>query len=374
MHRIGINGLYIRWGINAGTETYFTNIIKPWYESEAHDCCFTLYCNQLPPWWDGEKEFFKTEVYPRALRLSGRFVLEQLVLPFFSFRKQNVLFSPGYIGSIAVGKKQIVTIHDGLAWRFPKEIGSRRSFYWKTLIPISAKIATRVIAVSRSTAQDVEKFCQVDMSKIVVIREAGSHLSKVAPNFHILDDFGLADKSYFHCVGFFKEIKNPRRILQAYKKYVESVPINKCKQLVLVGYARGKVGASILEEARSIPNTVVLGRVDDQELAAIYKGSAGLVFPSLYEGFGIPILEAQSFGCPVITSNISSMPEVAGDGAIFVNPFSIEEIYCAMRDITEGALDGVLVSGEKNLKRFSWDIASRETLELAKKIAAGGAV
>ena len=198
---------------------------------------------------------------------------------------------------------------------------------------------------------------------------SGAHLKDVASDVGILEEVGLAPKSYFHCVGFFKDIKNPWRILQAYRKYVKTSTSDECKQLVLVGRAQGKKGMSILEEARSIPNVVVAGRVDDQQLAAIYQGSAGLIFPSLYEGFGIPILEAQSFGCPVITSNVSSMPEVAGDGAVLVDPHSMEAIYRAMRDINNGVPADLVKQGKMNLSRFSWETSSHETLDLILKVA-----
>lgn len=367
MLQIGINGLYIKWGVNAGTETYFTNIVKPWYESEKRGLCFTLYCNQLPPWWDGEKKYFKVKVFPSAIRLSIRLFLEQLILPFTYFRKLDVLFSPGYVGSIMSRKLQIITIHDAFAWKFPSKIGWMRGLYWRVAIPLTAKRAARVIAVSKSTATDVANFCNVPLSKIAVVPEAGGHLKGIVPNNEVIKKLGLQPKSYFHCVGFFKEIKNPWRILEAYKKYTETCNHDKCKRLVLVGSADGEGGKEILAAARTIPNVVFAGRIDDHQLAAIYEGSAGLIFPSLYEGFGIPILEAQSFGCPVVTSDNSSMPEVAGEGAIFVDPYSVDAICNALYIISSTAQE-IIEKGKMNLMHFSWDTASKETLKLIREL------
>lgn len=369
---IGINGLYVKWGVNAGTETYFTNIVRPWYESTQQDWTFTLYCNQLPPWWNGNRAFFKAEVHHAASKLPGRFALEQLILPSTSFRHLGVLFSPGYICSLLACKQQIVTIHDGFAWHYPAEIGWLRSLYWRTFIPLSTKVAARVVAVSDSTANDVSQFCKVRRSKIKVIYEAGGHLEAVHPSREVLERLELRPHQYFHCVGFFKEIKNPWRILEAYKRYVGTTPANERKKLVLVGHAGGKSGQRILAAARSMPGVIIAGRISDEELAAIYKVSAGLVFPSLYEGFGIPILEAQSFGCPVVTSNISSMPEVAGDGALVVDPFSVEDISRAICDLGRAAPTGLGRVGTKNLERFSWQKASDETLTLIKQVALEG--
>jgi glycosyltransferase involved in cell wall biosynthesis len=369
VQKIGINGLFIKWGVNAGTETYITNIIRPWYELDLHGFCFTLYCNQLPPWWSGNKPFFRAEVYPAAKWLAGRIVLEQIFLPLTSFKKLDLLFNPGYVSSIFASTKQIVTIHDGFAWHHLSEIGRLRSLYWRTFIPASAKVASCVIAVSQSTADDVSRFCKIDHSKITVIYEAGGHLGALNPSPLILDRLGLCPSGYFHCVGFFKEIKNPWRILQGFKRYLEITPINERKKLVLVGHVGGRSGVKILSAARSIPGVTVAGRVSDDELVAIYEGSAGLIFPSLYEGFGIPILEAQSLGCPVVISNISSMPEVAGEAAIFVNPLNIEDISRAMLNLGGNNLNDLRQAGRKNFKRFSWQEASDKTLALIKRIA-----
>jgi len=139
--------------------------------------------------------------------------------------------------------------------------------------------------------------------------------------------------------------------------------------LVLVGHIGGKSGRRILAAASCIPGVMVAGRINDEELAAIYENSAGLIFPSLYEGFGIPILEAQSLGCPVVTASVSSMPEVAGDGAILVNRFNIEDISCAMVDLGRDTPSCLQQEGKKNIERFSWQKASDETLFLIKSIA-----
>ena len=371
MLQIGINGLHIKWGVNAGTETYLTNIIKPWYESRIRDLCFTLYCNQLPPWWIGEKAFFKAELHPLAATLPGRLFLEQIVLPLAAYRKLDLLFCPGYVGSIMFRKLQIITIHDGFAWRYPLEIGRMRGLYWRTAIPLSAKRAARLIAVSQSTADDVANFCQIPSSKISVILEAGEHLKEIVPNKDIFQELGISHKAYFHCVGIFKEVKNPWRLFEAYKEYIDTCSLTERKQLVLVGRCEGKRAKEILLAARDIPNVIIAGRIDDHQLAAIYEGSAGLIFPSLYEGFGIPILEAQSFDCPVITSNNSSMPEVGGEGVILVNPYCINSICRALHAISNGAAQALVEKGRNNLTRFSWKITSDQTLELIRDVASG---
>lgn len=109
-----------------------------------------------------------------------------------------------------------------------------------------------------------------------------------------------------------------------------------------------------------------LGRVPDDKLSALYSGAMALTFPSLFEGFGLPILEAQACGTPVITSNISSMPEVAGKGAILVDPYSEEAIVEALVQVEsrEGKVEGLVKAGFLNIKKFSWEKCANETLKV----------
>ena len=108
-----------------------------------------------------------------------------------------------------------------------------------------------------------------------------------------------------------------------------------------------------------------LGYVADEKLPALYSGAKALLFPSLFEGFGLPILEAQACGCPVLTSNTSSMPEVAGKGAIYVDPYNIDDIVKGMERLKrEGERGKLIKAGFENIKRFSWEKCARETLRV----------
>ncbi|NEQ45384.1 MAG: glycosyltransferase family 4 protein [Leptolyngbya sp. SIOISBB] len=367
MVHIGINGLHIKWGVNAGTETYLTNIILPWYREAAEGVKFTLLCLRPPDWWEGETSHFKLAELPFAAGLLGRIGVEQLLLPATIYRNFDVLFNPGYVGSVLGNTQQVITVHDQFAWLFPSEISRMRSLYWKTLIPITARRAASVIAVSQNTANDLVGFCKIDPTKISIIPEAGDHLQTSDEQTKILEELALVSREYFICVGCFKKIKNPWRILQAYEMYLSKTPKSLQKDLLLVGYAKSKQGEAILNTARSIPNVLCAGRVSDCDLAVLLKNSSGLIFTSLYEGFGIPILEAQSLGCPVITSDVSSMPEVAGEGAILVDPYSVEAICRALSQISLNFPEEIVQKGHENLLRFSWVNASQDTLDLLLK-------
>ena len=112
-----------------------------------------------------------------------------------------------------------------------------------------------------------------------------------------------------------------------------------------------------------------LGYVLEKDLPVLYSGAIALTFPSLFEGFGLPILEAQASGCPVLTSNVSSMPEVAGKGAIFVDPYSVDDIVKGMAEIVdEDTKRRIIKAGFENIKRFSWERCARETLKVLEAL------
>lgn len=364
MYKIGVNALFINHGINGGTETYFDNIVRPWYENEQNKVCFLLFVNSFPAWWEGEKPWFKIRLFFRAKGLLNRLLMEQLIFPLFLSRKIDLLFNPGYVGSVFLTCPQVNTVHDAFAWVYPKEIGFLRGVYWRLFIPVTARKARKIIAVSRSTADDLVKYCKVASEKIQVIYEASGE-STVLQHAEILGKYGITPKTYFHCVGVFKQIKNPFRIIEAFRIYKSMEPSSRAK-LVLAGHVGGRSGSKILDYARNTKDVVCIGRINNSDLRALYENSLGLVFPSLYEGFGLPILEAQEAGCPVLTANVSSMPEVAGGGALVVDPLDVNAIASAFRYLEFEDASGLIESGYKNVSRFSWRKASAETLDALK--------
>ena len=369
---IGINALHIKWGVNAGTETYLTNIIIPWYEEKSSSNKYFLFCTKRPPWWKGIRNHFNIIEISYASNFIIRVLFEQIILPITHYRKLDVLYSPGYVGCLTK-KKQVITIPDTFAWKYPQEIGKLRSIYWKTIIPLSAKKAKKIISISNSTSKDIEKFNITQSCKIVVIKLGGSQLISFLNDSDILKRLSLKKNEYYMCVGFFKNIKNPRNILKAYNLYYKKSKNLSYRKLVLVGRISGDKAKKILNIAKQTKGVVIAGRVNNTDLAVLYKNSAGLIFVSLYEGFGIPILEAQSFSCPVVTSSLSSMPEVVGKGGIIVNPLNPEEIADAMMLLyNKVLLKKLKIAGKENLGKFSWKKASDETLKLLIEVGKNG--
>lgn len=266
----------------------------------------------------------------------------------------DVLFIPAHTLPIIrkPGLKIIVTVHDLGSEYLPKMHQLKQRIYLSFIQRYQLKTATKIIAVSKATKEDLVKKVSIDPKKIVVIYE-GIDREKFK-----VDTKAASLKHYYLFVGTIQPRKNLERLMQAFSNTTGA-------NLVIAG-----LKGWLSEEIYTLPKKLgiekrvkFLGRVEDKDLPALYSGALALVFPSLFEGFGLPILEAQACGCPVITSNISSMPEVAGDGALYVNPDSIEDIIRGIREIG-GIREKLIKNGFENVKRFSWEKCAKETLKV----------
>jgi len=366
--KIAINALFLRQNRAGGTETYITNIVSRWYQNPEHGCEMVLYANHEPAWWSGDRPWFRLIKVDCALSTAKRIIYEQVVLARAS-GQWDCLFCPGYVGLLGAACPQVITVHDAYAWVMPREAGRLHTAYWRFMIGRSAPKAAAVIADSENTKKDLLKYTRVVGDRVHVIHLAGDHVPVMAAV-----DVAKQEKqpNYFLCIGFFKPVKNPQRILTAFSHYRQKAldaGIIPCV-LKLAGAVNGKAAEAIANEARKMEGVEIIGRIGDDELITCLAGAFGLIFPSLYEGFGIPILEAQILGCPVLTSSISSMGEVAGDGAILVDPLDVSAIRDGMLALHRTDLRRDLIDkGRANERKFSWEKASNATLSLLKSVA-----
>jgi glycosyltransferase involved in cell wall biosynthesis len=264
--------------------------------------------------------------------------------------KSSLLFTPIPEAPIYRNCRYIVTVHDLIPLRFPKF--SPLTFYNKYYLPQVLKKATHIIAVSQATAADINKFFNIPLDKITVILSGyDSH------NFRPLN---LTTRPYFLYLGRYDPHKNLGRLITAFSQ------IDPEYQLLIVGQFDPRFTPALQQqvEALSISQRVqFLNYVSYTELPQLLNQATALVYPSLWEGFGLPVLEAIACGTPVITSNLSSLPEVTGDAAILINPYSIDEIREAMQQI---AKNNQLRLNLKSLSHrraqlFSWEKTGQET-------------
>ncbi len=338
-----------------GVEHYAKQLILHLAELDANNQ-YTLYLRTKPEKWLLElPKNFKIKVIPFPLFWT------QLRLSWELFRHEiDLLFIPASALPVYHPKKTVVTIHD-LAWKFyPK------SFTWfnRNFLEYSTRFAVarakKIIAVSESTKRDLVKFYKISPEKIFVIH----HGYEAPPPVMRASAPGLPQK-YVLFLSTLQPRKNLEGLIEAFAQLKKERPELPHK-LVVVGKTGWKF-EKILEAIRSHPEDVVyLNHVPDAERLVILKNADVLALPSFYEGFGMQILEAFALGLPVITSNVSSMPEVAGAAALYFDPHNPSEIKKALADaLTDrGLRDNLAQKGKERLGAFGWEKCARETLRL----------
>jgi glycosyltransferase involved in cell wall biosynthesis len=266
--------------------------------------------------------------------------------------KPDILFIPVHVLPLIHPKNSVVTIH-GLEYEYyPEMYPWRHLKYLRWSTKYALKHARKIIAVSENTKQDLIKLYGGNPEKIEVVYHGLN-----APNSLVAGQ--QINQPYILFIGRLETKKNVQGLIKAFdllkKKY--QVP----HKLVLVG----PIGYGH-ENANPKNDIIEKGYVSQKEKWQLLQGADLFILPSFYEGFGLPILEAQASGCPVVTSNVSSMPEVAGQGAILIDPKNIEQICQAMyKVISDSQLKKDLIAkGEQNVKRFSWSKCASQTLQI----------
>jgi glycosyltransferase involved in cell wall biosynthesis len=278
-------------------------------------------------------------------------------------RAPNVLFVPAHTVPMIRPKSTVVTVH-GLEYEFcPEAYSFWARLYMRFFIRYSCRVSDTVICVSENTKRDVMRLYGVPEEKIRVIYE-GYNSNFNPPAGGQISNFQLNPKSklpiskpYLLFIGRLEERKNIVRILDAFEILKEKYQIP--HQLVLVGkpgFGYERIRAKIQDSKFKI-HIQELGYVSEEEKWELLRNADTFLFPTLYEGFGIPVLEAQSVGVPVVASNTSSLPEVGGEGAVYVDPLRAESIAEGVQKLLSDKAfrDGIIMKGKENTARFGWD-------------------
>ncbi len=262
-----------------------------------------------------------------------------------------------------------MTVHDLSFVRVPETTSPNLKVYLDRVVPRSVKYADHILADSEATKYDLIELYGVLSDKISVL------LSGVDERFHKIDNtvgllttrrkYGIGNEPYIFSVGTVQPRKNYSRLIQSLAQLrLSGYDIN----LVIAG-GRGWLEDPIYESIRAAKmekHVHFIGFADEADLPALYNGAYCCAFPSLYEGFGLPILEAMSCGTPVITSNVSSLPEVAGDAAITVNPYDIDALTHAIKKVMDdqNLYQTLVQKGFERAKLFSWDKSARQLRDI----------
>jgi glycosyltransferase involved in cell wall biosynthesis len=307
-------------------------------------------------------------------RAAVRVLWEQLVQPWALRRIQaDLVHGPVFVGPLLSSCPVVVTIHDLSFIRFPELFRPVNRFYLTALTRLSARRARRLIAVSAHAARESAQLLGVPPERIDVVYHG------VDPAFHPLpagevlsfrERRGLPERFVFF-VGTLEPRKNLVRLVEAFARVRDGGT-----GLVLVGgrgWSYDELFARV--EALGLGDEIVFaGYVMNDELPLWYNAATVVAYPSVYEGFGLPVLEAQACGTPVLTSNTSSLPEAAGDAALMVDPYDVEAIAAGLSQVlTDESLRHQLRErGLVHAGRFSWPRAARETACVYRRALAGG--
>jgi glycosyltransferase involved in cell wall biosynthesis len=267
---------------------------------------------------------------------------------------------------------RLVTLHDAFPLSFPGHSTAFERLLYRFWLPLILPHFDGVITDSQNSKRDICRLLHMSDKKVIVIPAASTrHFrplteAEISP---VLGRYGLI-RPYILYVGSIEPRKNLLRLLDAYVLLRESLSQY---HLVIVGarnYWKSSPVARAVEHQGLQAQVTFTGYIPDEHLPALYNGAALFCFPSLYEGFGLPVLEAMACGVPVVTSNTSSLPEVAGDAAFLVDPYNVDEIAAAMRRVLQ---DGELAHdlhhrGLARAAQFSWEKTARETIAVYEKV------
>lgn len=374
MLRIGINGRSL-FRQMTGVQHYAREVTRALCALEPEGVDFTVFAGR-----EGRREPeaglpLATSTVPAGGPLRGMLWEQALLRRMVKKAGVDILFNPGNVAPLSPPVPSVVTVHDLAFLLYPQYFSRAFATYYRQVIPRVVAKARAVITVSESTRNDLVRLLDADTEKIVVIPNG------VSPAFRkrvlkkdlaaIREKHRLPEK-FFLSVSSLEPRKNLQSLLKAYRLLPEEVTSE--HRLVLAGAGNRIFADADLEaELTRIPGGTVhiLGYVPSEDLPALYRLSTALVYPSLYEGFGLPVLEAMAASTPVISSNRSSLPEVAGHAAALVDPESVEELAAAMELITtdSGTRNLLIERGKKRAAQFSWEKTAKMTLEVLKSAA-----
>jgi glycosyltransferase involved in cell wall biosynthesis len=312
----------------------------------------------------------RPNVYVRTAGISHiylRMLWSQTVMPWWASQDGLDLFwSPLHRLPLVMPSSlaRVVTIHD-LVWRHAGQtMRPLNRLLDQTLMPHAVRASDRVVAVSDSTARDIEHEMPFAAGKVRAIPLGAAELGEPGPR-ESLARLGLS-VPYFLFVGTLEPRKNLGRLLEAWSRLPQGLA-GGAVLAVAGGAGWGEVNVQAMALRLGLQDRVrVLGFVSEQQLATLYAHALFLVMPSLYEGFGLPLLEATLRGVPVLTSDISSMPEVAGDAGVLVSPLDVDSIAKGLAQMLDDPKfrSDLARRAVSSAQRFSWDRSARRTMEV----------
>lgn len=285
-----------------------------------------------------------------------------------SYEKRNKLdlwYSPTHHGRIGTGIPQVITVHDLIPLHFPNQ-NPIQTEYFKRILPKVINASRRVIVVSESTKKDLVSAYRIDEEKVDVV-----HLGFDNLNSDITEmDFKQVEKNIILVPGAGYPHKNALRVIRAFSLLSQEIRDN----LVLVITGAGNQEKELFAEVKKLAiekSCVIYSYLSIDDMNQLWKRTRLVVYASLWEGFGIPPLEAMSIGIPCIVSKLASLPEVCGKGAVYINPYNVDEITIAITNVIEESetIKEIIRNGYSQVKRFDWKRTVEEIEVILRKVS-----
>lgn len=359
---IGVDASRLGVAARTGTEHYSWELLQALGQVDRRNT-YRLYCNQVPRSLPPLPASFTLRPIPlRRAWSHGRLSLEMLLYA------PDLLFVPAHALPIVPSRRSVVTIHDLGFMHHPEAHTRIQNLYYRLFTRLSARRATHIIAISEATKRDLQRFYGTPGDKITVIYHG------VHQRFQPIDDrevlkqtqqrYGIA-APYLLFVSTVQPRKNVARLIEAVAE-ARTIVGPQMPHLVLAG-KRGWLTEQIERRAGELGiagYVHFIGYVPDSDLPALLSGAVAYVAPSLYEGFGMTVLEAQACGTPVLASNVSSLPEVVGDAGLLVDPYDVGSIRDAIVRLAQDAelRADLRERGLRHAAGWTWERTARQTL------------
>lgn len=366
--RIGINALYLLPGKVGGSETYIRNLVKSLAKLDRDNTYFIFINKESAGIFRQASPRINIVLCPiAAANRPARILWEQFILPFQVRRnKIDVLLSAGMTAPFFCPASSILVIFDLQHINQPQNFSRFYLFFLKTIIYVSAKTADGIITISEHVKKDIIRYYAIRPEKIAVGYLAVDHDIYFPPGSgdtaSIRTKYNLPERYILYAAALLPH-KNHERLLQAFKEIKSEM---RGRKLVFTGaWEKGHDKIVNLVSALGLQKDVImLGWLPFEDIPLIYRGAEMFVYPSLHEGFGLPILEAMASGVPVVCSRIEPLAEVAGDAAFFVDPYDHSDIAKGILSICrDKTLRMKLIEkGRLRAKDFTWDKTALNTL------------
>lgn len=355
---IGVDGNEANVHEKVGVSVYTLEMLRFFQKKSSKDIQFVIYLRAKPlPDLPEEAPYFTYKV------IRGPRLWRDVIFPLYLFARPHLdlLFCPAHYTPRFCPVPTVVTIHDTSYLYFQNEFLRKDLLTLTSWTAHAARHAKKIIAVSNSTKGDIEKNYDIPSSRIKVIYNG---FGKSKESYKDKEgSFSIPKNPYILYVGTIQPRKNIHALITAFEQIHKTHPKYRLVVVGKMGWLFGDIFEHVLEIGLE-DHVIFTGYVSNAQLAALYRKATCFVFPSFYEGFGIPLLEAMSYGCPVIASNAASLPEVGGDACLYFNPKEPHELTQKIREVIDNpSLQKKLV--EKGLKRvalFSWEKSAQETL------------